>query len=371
MFMYLTHVRNTQNDSEQDIFNGTNLYMLNSSYNRFNTLELSSDDLTIAQNGNFLELNNYIVALTKKMRDWLDNNKSLIQYKIFRIPKMTGGFREIKAPEDQLKAFMREIKENLNNIGILPHDSAYAYISNRDCKKAMQCHQSNESNWFLKMDVEKFFDNCSEEVIRSQFRKLYPFRLMSSESYEEFIRALCDLSCYRNELPQGTPLSPLLTNWIMISIDTEINKALAERDGQDFVYTRYADDLLISSKHPFRKDELVQMVKDVLEQEGTPFILKESKTRYGSKSGKNWNLGIMYNKDNNLTVGHKRKRRIKTMMFQFYQGNQDKQYALELNGELAYLQNIEPEYYNYLMNFMNQKYRYDFKGAIKRAIKRP
>ncbi|MEX3713475.1 reverse transcriptase domain-containing protein [Cytobacillus horneckiae] len=340
-----------------------------SSYQSVNTEELSIEDISIEQYQEFSKRNDSIIELTKKIKDWLEQNQSSIQYSIFNIPKMTGGYREIKAPEDELKAFMKLVKIDLENIGVISHDSAFAYIANRDCKRAMQRHQRNKSNWFLKIDLERFFNNCSEEVISSQLKKVYPFSLMAQEDYDNFIVALCGLSCHENELPQGTPLSPILTNWIMISIDSQINKSLAEVSNQTFVYTRYADDLLISSKQPFRYEEIVDLIKDILEQEETPFAINDSKTRYGSKAGKNWNLGIMYNKEHNLTVGHKRKRRIKTMLFQFYQGHRDREYALELNGELAYLKNIEPEYHDHLINFMSRKYRLNFRKAINHVIK--
>ncbi|WP_242475651.1 reverse transcriptase domain-containing protein [Bacillus cereus group sp. N6] len=352
--MYYTHNTKNQNDSK---------------YQRFSTTKLKSEEITIEQYREFEAINKQILGLTKKIKDWLTNNQSAIKYSIFNLPKMTGGFRTIKAPEEKLKSFMREIKFDLESIGIVPHDSAYAYIPNRDCLKAIQCHQRNKSNWFLKMDLEKFFNNCSEQVIAIQLKKLYPFSLMTETDYTSFISSLCGLACHENELPQGTPLSPILTNWLMISIDTQINNALAERSEESFIYTRYADDLLVSSKQPFRHEEIVELVKGVLEQEGTPFTIKDTKTRYGSRSGKNWNLGIMYNKDHNLTVGHKRKRRIKTMLFQFYRGQRDRGYALELNGELAYLKNIEPDYHDYLIGFMNSKYRFNFKKAINIAIK--
>ncbi|WP_319007212.1 reverse transcriptase domain-containing protein, partial [Bacillus thuringiensis] len=166
----------------------------------------------------FEAINKQILGLTKKIKDWLTNNQSAIKYSIFNLPKMTGGFRTIKAPEEKLKSFMREIKFDLESIGIVPHDSAYAYIPNRDCLKAIQCHQRNKSNWFLKMDLEKFFNNCSEQVITIQLKKLYPFSLMTETDYKSFISSLCGLACHENELPQGTPLSPILTNWLMISI---------------------------------------------------------------------------------------------------------------------------------------------------------
>lgn len=367
--MYYTDIAKNPTGTEQD--SAQNACLLNSNYQRYQTKKIETKQIPISERRQIARELDYVIQLAKKIEDWLTHNQSSIQYKIFRIPKMTGGYREIKAPEDELKAFMREVKLCLENIGVNSHDSAYAYIANRDCKKAMQRHQMNKSNWFLKMDIDSFFNNCSREVIGGQLRKLYPFSLMSEEDYSHFVHALCDLACYGNELPQGTPLSPILTNWLMVSIDYKISQALSEKDGQDFVYTRYADDLLISSTKPFRYEEMVDLIKGILEEEGTPFVIKKKKTRYGSKAGSNWNLGIMYNKEHNLTIGHKRKRRIKTMLFQFYQGHQDKQYAMELNGELAYLRNIEPEYYDQLMSFMNKKYKYNFKKAISRVLKQP
>jgi len=69
------------------------------------------------------------------------------------------------------------------------------------------------------------------------------------------------------------------------------------------VYTRYADDLLISGRQGFSADEAQNVVGEVLAYFHAPFAVKPEKTRYGSRSGSNWNLGVVLNKDKEITIG--------------------------------------------------------------------
>jgi single-stranded DNA-binding protein len=45
-----------------------------------------------------------------------------------------------------------------------------------------------------------------------------------------------------------------------------------------------------------------------------PFSINPEKTRYGSAAERNWNLGLMLNNDNQITIGHKRKKEFKAML---------------------------------------------------------
>lgn len=349
---------------------GVNAVYKDLSYPRYRTIIVNPNNINDRQRAYTASYIGLINSLTGQIERWLKQNQDNMSYTTFKIPKATGGFREIKAPNERLKEFMRYVKIKLEHTGVRTHDSAYAYIKERDCKHALQRHQDHNPNWFLKLDISKFFNNCKPEFIKRQLKLLYPFTLMEDSCYNRFIDAICQLACVDNELPQGTPLSPLITNWLMVPIDYQINKMLNSLDDNNFyTYTRYADDMLISCKQRFDVNEVVSLIKAILAEMNTPFQLNDNKTRFGSKAGRNWNLGIMYNKDNKLTVGYRRKRRIKTMLFQFYQGNRDYNYALELNGELAYLKNIEPEYYVGMIISMKNKYDFNFIAEIRRIIK--
>ena len=119
-------------------------------------------------------------------------------------------------------------------------------------------------------------------------------------------------------------------------------------------YTRYADDLLISKECKFDWQEVAQQA-ELLLPEG--MVLKHHKTRYGSCNGKNWNLGLMYNKDKQITVGHKQKHYIQCAYHNLYRDMpEDFNYQLRsLVGLFQYYKYIEPDYFIALEQKLNAK----------------
>lgn len=171
--------------------------------------------------------------------------------------KYTTKWRKIDAPNDDFKDCLDDLKEVFEDVFcVLYHQSAYAYVKKRNVYSAVQRHQENDSKWFLKMDFSNFFGSVTPKFLQNMFSIIYPFSYLI-EKHEDFKTELYKaLSlCFLNGgLPQGTPISPMLTNIIMIPIDAEINRGLWKKD-KDFVYTRYADDILISSKYNFEFKE--------------------------------------------------------------------------------------------------------------------
>ena len=70
----------------------------------------------------------------------------------------------------------------------------------------------------------------------------------------------------------------------------------------------------ITSPYNFTWSEVQKTLESILTKFDTPFKIKTEKTRYGSKAGRNWNFGIMLNKDNNMTIGHKRNQQFRAMI---------------------------------------------------------
>ena len=300
----------------QEPVDGVNAVYKDLTYPRFRTIVVSPTNLTEDQQRATTNYIHKIKILTEQMEYWLLQHQADMVYHEFKIPKATGGFREIKAPGDILKTYMREVKGTLEHIGVLPHDSAFAYIKERDCKKALERHQDHHANWFLKLDISGFFNHCSPDFIKRQLRLIYPFTLMEDSCYNRFVDAICQLACVDNELPQGTPLSPIITNSIMIPIDYKINKLLNELvEGgllpkQRYIYTRYADDIIISAKTKFNYELVISYIEDRIFKD-TPLKFNKTKTRFATSSGRNWNLGVMCNSDNQTTIGYRKKNIIK------------------------------------------------------------
>ena len=248
--------------------------------------------------------------------DALEKADKSTLYDKFFIPKRSGGLREINAPHEDLKAALYELDAILTiKCKGLHHTAAYAYVEGRSCIDAVKKHQQNESNWFLKTDFSDFFGSTTKEFVMSMFARIYPFSEIIAHEHgrEEFSKAL-DLCFLNGGLPQGTPISPTITNIMMIPFDHMFNTWCCEHR---YVYCRYADDMIISCVQSFKPEEMTDRINSFLAVFGAPFQIKDKKTRYGSRGGSNWNLGVMLNRDNNITIGHANRKLFKTMVFNY------------------------------------------------------
>lgn len=292
-------------------------------------------------------------------------------YTSFKIPKKTGGLRQIDAPDDELKNYLTQLKYYFEDtMHILTHDCAHAYVKGRSTITCMQEHQKNNSRWFLKLDIHGFFPAHTLKYTMEMLKNIYPFGfLLEDENYARDLEEALSYGFLHGILPQGTPLSPTLTNILMTPIDYEIQHKLWKMSN-DVCYTRYADDIQISSKYDFNYAPVIVSIKKILSAFHAPFKLNEDKTRYGSSAGRNWNLGIMLNKDNNLTIGHKQNQRFRAMIFNLIQDHlHNVKWSpadrFELQGLISYYKMIEPDYVNEVIKRYEEKYKVSVNRILK------
>lgn len=270
------------------------------------------------------------------------------RYETFHIPKASGGVREITAPLPDLRDAQREaLKIITKQCKFLPHNAAHGFTKNRNPKTALQVHQANKSKWFLKMDIKDFFPSCTGNALQKALRETYPFYQLPSE-----VRVMLGhLATKDGRLPQGSPLSPLLANMIMIPVDIVLTQYCK---GNKLIYTRYADDIMISSREHFDAGVVSACVETLLEDYG--FSINQDKTRYGSSAGRNWNLGLMYNEAGNITVGHQKKKLVKNMVHNFTTKpeEQTQENKYKLLGIVGYCAYIEPDYFKPYLSKIQQ-----------------
>lgn len=296
-------------------------------------------------------------------------------YDMFFIPKKTGGKRKISAPKPELMVALRDLKTIFEfDFRAKYHTSAFAYIKNRSTLDAVKRHQANESRWFGKFDCSDFFGSTTLDFTMHMLSMIYPFsEVVKSEKGENELRKALELGFLDGGLPQGTPLSPTLTNIIMIPIDYKISNSLKNFQQKSFVYTRYADDILVSSKYEFNIADVEAEIIRVFGEFDAPYKLNQKKTRYGSRAGSNWNLGVMLNKDNNITIGHKRKKQFEAILYSFIMDelNGSPWSADEtrvLAGQKSYYLMVEPAAITGIINHMNKKYNVNVDRMIKNKI---
>lgn len=304
-----------------------------------------------------------------------DNHKNLFEadrnslYRHFSIPKKTGGLRPIDAPCDELKLALSELAMILKDkFGILHHTAAFAYVQGRSTVQEVRKHQVNESNWFYKTDVSGFFPSTTLEFVVRMMAMIFPASEIckDKEGKKELEKAL-SLGFLNGVLPQGTPLSPFLITAACIPIDHKIFNDLAHKR---FVYTRYADDIHISCKQKFDPDKMTEYIRGVFKEFGAPWVLKPEKTRYGSRNGRNFLLGLCLNSYNNISVGHRAKKIFKAMTTNLIMDyKHGKPWPMDdvqqYTGLLSYYKMVEKDYFNSLIKHFEDKFNVNVNDIIK------
>ena len=290
-------------------------------------------------------------------------------YNHFKIPKKTGGWRPIDAPCDELQSALKSLADFLKfDCGMLYHTAAYAYIDGRCTVDAVKKHAEFKSNWYLKTDVSGFFPNTTLDFTMSMLSKIFPLcEVVKEEDGQEALRKAISLAFLNDGLPQGTVASPILTSVLMIPIDHKLFGLLSRRK---MVYTRYADDMHISAREKFPYEEIVGMIKNVFEEFGAPYTIKDEKTHYGSVAGNNWCLGLMSNGNYDVTVGHRTKKFFKAALCNFILDTKNNKYwdlddVQELYGKLSYYKMVEKDYFNRVIIRANKKWNVNAENMMK------
>lgn len=313
--------------------------------------------------------------LCEKLSTFIETHSDLFEaerrslYRSFHIPKRSGGLRKIDQPNDELMSALRELVSLLqNDFCAMYHTAAFAYIRGRSTLDAVKKHQQYRSRWFLKIDFENFFGSTTLDFVMSMLEQIFPFsEVMANDHGRDLLTKAISLCFLDDGLPQGTPISPMLTNLMMIPIDHKISNSLID-DG--FVYTRYADDSIISHRDSFRFVEMCARIEEILAEFNAPFRIKRSKTRYGSNAGSNWNLGVMLNKDNQITIGYKNKKTFKIMVNNFLADRANgiiwsPEDIMHLQGLTSYYTMVEKANIAEIIRRYNEKFGTDFIAAMK------
>lgn len=263
-------------------------------------------------------------------------------YHTFKIPKNSGGFREITAPHPALRQAQTLVVKALTHhkkLRVLEHNAAHGFVKRRNTKTALEVHKRNHSCWFVKMDIKDFFPSITDVMLTNMLSNVYPLHWLTTEQMQ-IITKVCFLD---GKLPQGSPASPFLSNIYMLAADHFLTTVVCRN--YNLKYTRYADDMLFSSKEAFDYKTVQKAVASTIDTYGLK--LNSKKTRYGNNHGSNWNLGLMYNNDQNITVGYKAKRALKHTRHRILtmDGYGTAENILSYNGLLGYYRFIEPEYF--------------------------
>lgn len=315
------------------------------------------------------ELFHRLTSFNKRYRrmNAMDHN---LLYRHYNIPKKSGGLRPIDDPCDQLRTALTELKDMLSMFVVGNHTAAFAYVEGRSTIGAVKRLMSTNANFIAHVDFHNFFGGITPEFVQAQLMRIYPFAVWCEDvSFRDELWRALDLAFLNGGLPQGTNISPWLSNLIMVPFDSCISSWART---QDMVYIRYADDIYFARYSPIDMDACRQQITGHLGYHEN-FTINDEKTKQLRIGGPCFILGVSVGADKKITVGSERKNLMKVTLNNFCaavaNGNsytQDE--AMEINGLVSYCTEVEPEYFTALVQKYERKYHVNYKAAMKRFI---
>lgn len=192
---------------------------------------------------------------TKELRSWLHDRWPEVRARLdadtyrpspirrVTIPKPSGGERELGVPT----ALDRVIQQALSQVLVPVFDPGFSERSfgfrpGRSAHEAIRRAQRDiveGQEWAVDLDLDRFFDRVQHDALMARVA-----RLVTDKKVLKLIRSYLGVMAdgvkqpTEEGTPQGSPLSPLLSNVYLDDLDR-----MLEKRGHRFV--RYADDITI------------------------------------------------------------------------------------------------------------------------------
>ena len=195
-----------------------------------------------------------------EFEELLKNNSP--SYKTLAIEKKNGNFRLLSIPRAADVLVQEHILNFLHkeNLDFLPCVTAFrGGISILDNAKS---HIGN--NFLIHYDLRDFFDTIHRKRVKEELTK--------RNVNPTLIKIIMKWCFHNGHLPQGAATSPFLANLVCENLDRRFS-VLAKKI--DAIYTRYADDIIISGKENILNYQTIY--KKIIRTE--KFFINHSKTR--------------------------------------------------------------------------------------------
>jgi len=230
------------------------------------------------------------------------------KYTISAIPKKSGGVRIIKAPDAKLKLLQKRLANFLylcekQLIYNSPHKKAVSHGFKKQLSIVTNAYNHRNKRYVFNIDLKDFFPTIHFGRVRGYFIKNRNFQLDPA-----IATLIAQIACHDNELPQGSPCSPVISNFIGHILDIRMIH-LARK--AKCTYSRYADDLTFSTNQKIFPSLIAKKVIGTEtewtvsrnlrgEVKRTLFEINDKKTSMYYKTNRQVTTGLVVNKRVNI-----------------------------------------------------------------------
>ena len=244
-------------------------------------------------------------SLTYRLHVLPDKRK----YRKFKISKRKGGKRTILAPRSRIKVLQSKLAAVLKEF-YAPPSVVHGFINNRSIKTNAQIHI--KQRYVVNLDLKDFFPSINFGRVRGMFLSS-PFNFNS-----EVATALAQICCHSNQLPQGAPSSPIISNIICLKLDILLRNYALENK---CFYSRYADDITFSTSlrqlpknlgkvNKYGQFEINEGIASLINKNG--FVINPEKIGIRTKNQQQIVTGLVVNINTN--VKRKYYRQVRAML---------------------------------------------------------
>jgi len=258
--------------------------------------------------------------------------------------------RTIYKPSPTLKDFHKFLTGFLLDYLPVNDSVSFAYRKGASLLQAVTPHAYSRA--FFQTDLERFFESVTSSLIRTVLDRA-PTPVADLAEHVEHIMRLLTIE---GSLPIGYSTSPTLSNACLLGFDARLAATSCARN---WIYTRYADDIIISAGSRAAINDARQVVDECLRAElGDGFRLNQDKTKLTTIGRKVKLLGFVVLPTGGIIVDRNVRDRVETWLY-FYVTNRSRlakifaeeneegmEEGLErLSGLISYVHSVDEAYF--------------------------
>jgi RNA-directed DNA polymerase len=224
--------------------------------------------------------------------------------------------REIISASERLRAHHNFLRLFLIDFLPVHEESVYSYQKKVNARAAVERHALSQH--FFVTDIESFFPSLTRQTVSETITRAVEHIPISD--LPEYLEHILDLLCVDNALPIGFSTSPALSNAALYPFDVAFHARCSQLR---VIYTRYADDIILSSDDTVAVEEGKKVLSELL---NTTFRgelrLHPRKSKYLHVGRKIKLLGMVLLPNGTISIDASMKDEIETMLHLYVVGRE-------------------------------------------------